>query len=64
MTPLQAVEVMQRAEARRLKEGSGKIPEKDIAAGNIGPYLKPEDYKPLQNVSISLFLHHFPNFRI
>ena len=64
MTPLQAVEVMQCAEARRLKEGSGKIPEKDIASGNIGPYLKPEDYKPLQNVSVSLLLQHFSNSRI
>ena len=47
---------MQRAEARRLKEGKGKIPEKDIASGNIGPYLQPEDYKPLQNVSICFIL--------
>ena len=57
MSPLQAMQVMQRAEARRIREGSGKIPEKDIASGNIGPYLQPEDYKPLQNVSICFFCH-------
>ena len=57
--PLEAVEVMQCAKARWLKEGKGKIPEKDIASGNIGPYLQPEDYKPLQNVS-TCSLYCFP----
>ena len=58
LTPLEAVGVMQWGEARRMKEGLGKIPEKDIESGNIGSYLAPEDYKPLQNVS-NHFLYSF-----
>ena len=41
-----------------MKEGLGKIPEKDIESGNIRSYLAPEDYKPLQNVS-NHFIYSF-----
>ena len=47
---MEAVGVMQRAEARCMKAGLGVIPKEDIDSGKIGPYLEPEDYHP-HNVS-------------
>ena len=47
LTPLQAVEVLQRCEHRM----GTKIPKADLDAGRLGQYLRPEDYRPLQDVS-------------
>ena len=49
---MEAVQVLQRCEHKRSLEGLGPIPKKDLDAGNLGHYLDPSDYKPLQDVSI------------
>ena len=48
---MQAVAVLQRCEHRM----GQKIPQADLDAGRIGQYLQPEDYKPLQDVSSTVF---------
>ena len=50
LTPMQAVAVLQRCEHRM----GQKIPQADLDAGRIGQYLQPEDYKPLQDVSLTV----------
>ena len=51
---MEAVKVLQRCEHRRAAEGLGPISKDDLAQGNLKEYLKPEDYKPLQDVSCFL----------
>ena len=52
LTPLEAVQVLQCCEHRRSLAGLGPIPKKDLDSGNLGHYLDPSDYKPLQDVSL------------
>ena len=52
LTPLEAVQVLQRCEHRRSLQGLGPIPKNYLDSKSLGSYLDPSDYKPLQDVSI------------
>ena len=54
---MEAVRVLQRCEHRRSLQGLSPIPKKDLDSGNLGQYLDPSDYKPLQDVSKKLFVN-------
>ena len=56
LTPLEAARVLYKAETRMGRT----IPEKDLKAGKLANYLQPEDYTPIQNVSLNLFTWEGP----
>ena len=51
LTPNEAAAILFRCEQRL----GHAIPEEDLVAGKLGQYLRPEDYKPIKDVSNSLF---------
>ena len=53
LTPVEAARVLYKAETRM----GHAIPEEDLKAGKLAKYLQPEDYTPIQNVSLKLLIY-------
>ena len=48
LTPLEAARVLYKAETRM----GHAIPEQDLKVGKLAQHLEPEDFTPIQNVSL------------